>query len=221
MVTYAQVHDLSAYSSRIEGIGVEKPYYSPYIAKKKDDDGWFPENVLPLIGYVRPTATPNPWRFQRPRMRWSGCASATEEARTAGKDTLRSRGSLSRFLVAEAEDITKAPSTMCSRGQAERSFDPEKFATERRDKLGAKKSLIFGPTFRPSTTRSSDGRRCWHCRRSPNCRSGCGRSVRCCRISRRARMDAAPVQAPGRAPGAGAPCLQTTWASERPSSCCR
>jgi acyl-CoA synthetase (AMP-forming)/AMP-acid ligase II len=31
-----------ARGSRIEGIGVERPYYSPYSAKKKDDDGWFP-----------------------------------------------------------------------------------------------------------------------------------------------------------------------------------
>jgi len=52
LVTYDQVHDLSAYSSRVEGIGVEKPYYSPYIAKKKEDEGWFPENVFPIIAYT-------------------------------------------------------------------------------------------------------------------------------------------------------------------------
>jgi hypothetical protein len=52
LVTYDQVHDLSAYSSRVEGVGVEKPYYSPYIAKKKEDGGWFPENVFPIIAYT-------------------------------------------------------------------------------------------------------------------------------------------------------------------------
>jgi len=52
LVTYDQVHDLSAYSSRVEGVGVEKPYYSPYIAKKKEDEGWFPENVFPIIAYT-------------------------------------------------------------------------------------------------------------------------------------------------------------------------
>src|SRR5437867_9097876 len=52
LVSHAQVHDLSAYSSRVEAIGIEKPYYSPYIAKKKDDEGWFPENVLPLIVFT-------------------------------------------------------------------------------------------------------------------------------------------------------------------------
>lgn len=52
LVTYDQVHDLSAYSSRVEGVGVEKSYYSPYIAKKKEDEGWFPENVFPIIAYT-------------------------------------------------------------------------------------------------------------------------------------------------------------------------
>jgi SNF2 family DNA or RNA helicase/Holliday junction resolvase len=49
LVTYSQIHDLSAYSSRIEGIGFEKPYYSPYIAKKNDDKGWVPDNVQVVI----------------------------------------------------------------------------------------------------------------------------------------------------------------------------
>jgi hypothetical protein len=52
LVTYDQVHDLSVYSSRVEGVGVEKPYYSPYIAKEKEDEGWFPENVFPIIAYT-------------------------------------------------------------------------------------------------------------------------------------------------------------------------
>lgn len=52
LVTYEQIHDLSAYSSRVEGVGVERPYYSPYIAKKKEGEGWFPENVFPIIAYT-------------------------------------------------------------------------------------------------------------------------------------------------------------------------
>lgn len=41
----AEILDLSRYSQRVEGFGVEKPYYSPFIARKSDDGGWFPENV--------------------------------------------------------------------------------------------------------------------------------------------------------------------------------
>jgi len=63
LVSYAQVHDLAGYSSRVEAIGVEKPYYSPYIAKKQEGDGWFPENVLPVVVYqpageAEPVAVP-------------------------------------------------------------------------------------------------------------------------------------------------------------------
>ncbi len=57
IISYAQVYALSSYSSRIAGIGFEKPYYSPYIAKKKDDEGWFPKNVIPLITYIPDGAT--------------------------------------------------------------------------------------------------------------------------------------------------------------------
>jgi hypothetical protein len=41
----SEIFDLSKYSERVEGFGVEKPYYSPFIARKSDDGGWFPENV--------------------------------------------------------------------------------------------------------------------------------------------------------------------------------
>ncbi len=54
VISYESVHDLSKYSQRIESIGVEKPYYSPYIAKKKEGDGWFPENVVPLVAFRLP-----------------------------------------------------------------------------------------------------------------------------------------------------------------------
>lgn len=42
---YADIFDLGRYSQRIEGIGVEKKYVSPYIARKTDDEGWVPENI--------------------------------------------------------------------------------------------------------------------------------------------------------------------------------
>lgn len=48
-ITYAQIYDLSRYSTRIEEIGTQKPFFSPYIAKKDSDEGWFPENLIPII----------------------------------------------------------------------------------------------------------------------------------------------------------------------------
>ncbi len=44
-VRASEIFDLSRYSERVEGFGVEKPYYSPFIARKSDDEGWFPANV--------------------------------------------------------------------------------------------------------------------------------------------------------------------------------
>lgn len=44
-ISTAEIFDLSKYSERIGGFGVEKPYYSPFIAKKSKEAGWFPENV--------------------------------------------------------------------------------------------------------------------------------------------------------------------------------
>lgn len=41
----SEIFDLSKYSERIEGFGIEKAYYSPFIARKSEDDGWYPENV--------------------------------------------------------------------------------------------------------------------------------------------------------------------------------
>lgn len=45
-MSFAEIFDLSRYSDRVEGIGEEKSYYSPFIARKTDDEGWFPDNVL-------------------------------------------------------------------------------------------------------------------------------------------------------------------------------
>ena len=44
-VKASEIFDISKYSDRIEGFGVERPYYSPFITRKSDDSGWFPENV--------------------------------------------------------------------------------------------------------------------------------------------------------------------------------
>ena len=63
LVSYKAIFDLSHYSSRIEDIGIEKAYYSPFIAKKNDDEGWFPDNVVPIVswtpeGETEPVAMP-------------------------------------------------------------------------------------------------------------------------------------------------------------------
>lgn len=54
VITHGQIYDLSGYSERVEGIGQEKSFYSPHIAKREEGDGWFPENLVPMIGWTEP-----------------------------------------------------------------------------------------------------------------------------------------------------------------------
>lgn len=88
LVSYAQVHDLSGYSARIEGIGVEKPYHSPYIAKKTAGDGWFPDNVVPLVVY-RPKDGGEPVAVPTTKLAIESLERETAAAIHAGKDTVR------------------------------------------------------------------------------------------------------------------------------------
>lgn len=51
-LSYAEVFDLSRYSDRVSGIGEEKPYVSPYIARKSDGQGWIPENIVLGVSFT-------------------------------------------------------------------------------------------------------------------------------------------------------------------------
>lgn len=48
-ITFDAIYDLSGYSERIHGIGEERPYVSPYIGRKDESAGWFPDNLVNII----------------------------------------------------------------------------------------------------------------------------------------------------------------------------
>lgn len=48
----AEVFDLSRYAERIEGFGEEQPYYSAFIARKSEDSGWFPDNIVCGLSFI-------------------------------------------------------------------------------------------------------------------------------------------------------------------------
>ena len=104
LVSYAQIYDLSRYSARIEDIGVEKPYYSPYIAKKKDDEGWFPDNILPLISFQPEGATEPVVIPLTPPIR-EQLEAKCREAKAAGQPTFQIKGFPQPIPVREAETI--------------------------------------------------------------------------------------------------------------------
>lgn len=54
LISYGDVYDLSGYSDRIEAIGQEKSFYSPHIAKRSGEEGWFPKNIVPLVAWTDP-----------------------------------------------------------------------------------------------------------------------------------------------------------------------
>jgi hypothetical protein len=49
----SEILDLNLYSRRIESFGVEKPYYSPFVARKNNKLAWFPENVVLGVAYTQ------------------------------------------------------------------------------------------------------------------------------------------------------------------------
>ena len=49
----AEVFDLSRYAhGKIEGFGEEQLYYSAFIARKNDDSGWFPDNIVCGLSFI-------------------------------------------------------------------------------------------------------------------------------------------------------------------------
>ncbi|MGQ0511535.1 MAG: SNF2-related protein [Betaproteobacteria bacterium] len=54
-----EVYSLTQYGERIEGIGIAKPIYSPFIKRQNEsaDDPWAPENLVPLLGISLPNTT--------------------------------------------------------------------------------------------------------------------------------------------------------------------
>ena len=142
LVTYDQVHDLSAYSPRIEGVGVEKPYYSPYIARKKEDEGWFPENVLPVIVYTPEGAT-SPIAIPV-------SDDALQQLRTATEDAVQ-RGETEVVLpwLPKPMRVEEANRIAATFGEVLEDVRQGKFHPEKRSPAGSneRKTLVLRPNI--------------------------------------------------------------------------
>ena len=142
LVSYAQVHDLSGYSARIEGIGIEKPYYSPYIAKRKEDEGWFPENVLPVVVYTpkeggEPVAVPT----SKPVI--EALKKDLQAATLAGKPEVNVSWLPTPITLDEAKRVVATFDEVFKDIETSRSFDPAKYGRRDRTPLGPKKQLVL------------------------------------------------------------------------------
>ena len=124
LVSYASIFDLSAYSERIEDIGEEKPFYSPYIAKKDDGEEWFPENIVPVISWVAEGSKEAVAVPVTPEVK-DQIAAKIKEAEEKGETTFTLKGFDKPIPVEEAKSILKtfaAVEKQVSKG----SFDPTK-----------------------------------------------------------------------------------------------
>jgi hypothetical protein len=123
LVSYLQVHDLNAYSARIEGIGVEAPYVSPYIAKKNEGDPWFPENIVPLVVY-RGQDGGEPIAVPTTRQAIERLKADLDVATTAGRTELTAKWLPQSISVDEARRVVDTFSKIFEEVEATGTFDP-------------------------------------------------------------------------------------------------
>jgi Superfamily II DNA/RNA helicases, SNF2 family len=124
LISYAQIYDLSAYSSRVEDIGADKPYYSPFIAKKKDDEGWFPENLVPVISWI-PEGESEAIAVPITEEAKQQIRIKLNEAKKAEHDSIHLPSFPKPLPVREAERILEAFDTASERAK-QGNFDPTK-----------------------------------------------------------------------------------------------
>lgn len=102
--SFAELFDLSRYSERIEGFGVEKRYYSPYIAKQNSDNGWFPDNIEPVLVYT-PDNTDTPVVVPFDKESRIDFKNMLQQAMDAGEESFVFRAFPKPFSVKDARDI--------------------------------------------------------------------------------------------------------------------
>ncbi|MFO1342166.1 MAG: SNF2-related protein [Burkholderiales bacterium] len=141
LITYAQVYDLTHYASRVQEIGFEKAYYSPFITKKKDDDGWFPENIVNIISWT-PEGQSELVSMPVSPEALAELKQKVAVARATGKTEVQGPGMPKPMPVAEADRITQTFDE--ARDDArEGNFDPEKPKRNPNGKAVKRKSPVL------------------------------------------------------------------------------
>ncbi len=140
LVDHSSVYDLSNYYSRIEGIGVDKPYHSPFIAKKVEGEGWIPENVVSLVAW-KPEGASEPVAIPFTKEIEERIRSQVEKARRDGKSDFEFKELGGAIKVTEAEALLATFANVSSE-IASKSFDPEK-AGKGNEKPGPRRALLL------------------------------------------------------------------------------
>lgn len=137
----AEIFDLSLYSERIEGFGQERPYYSPFIARKNDDSAWFPENVD--IGlFFTPDGTNETIAIVLDGPALEEFKAKIETANAAGEKDFIFAGCPKPIPTKWAEDAVSTLHKAKSKVDAG-TFDPK--AELEREKPGPRRGLVVKP----------------------------------------------------------------------------
>ncbi len=137
----SELLDLSRYSKRVEGFGVEKPYYSPFIARKNEDGGWFPENVEFGLLYS-PEGNGKTVAVSLTGDRLSDFHETLAQAKKENRDTFTFSGCPNPIPVAWAEDVL-GTFDQVTNDIHKRTFDPEQ--AKARGQAKTRKGLVIKP----------------------------------------------------------------------------
>lgn len=140
-VKASEIFDLSKYSDRVEGFGVEKPYYSPFIVRKSDDLGWFPENVDFGLCYT-PQGGGETVAVVLNEESMTSFRDEARKARDENRETFDFMGCPKPVPVKWANEALNAIGN-AREDIAKREFDPNKPPTKA--KASARKGLVVKP----------------------------------------------------------------------------
>jgi hypothetical protein len=142
LVRYTDVYDLSVYTSRVNDIGIEQPYYSPYIAKKGEE--WWPESLINLIVYT-PEGSTEPVAVAVTDDIRDQLQAKVDEAISTGRTAVDMPGFPKPIPVEEARDLLDAFRRV-RREVADEGIEPTDRKTDDPQRIRVKpKQLLLKP----------------------------------------------------------------------------
>lgn len=128
-ITSKDIFDLSHYYGRIEAIGTEKTYYSPFITLKKDGGEWIPENIDDIGIFYTSAGAHQPIGMTLDQSGVNELKIMIEEAKRDGSETINFAGFPTPISVTDAENIVKIYVDILKRSKSPRDLPkPTKLA---------------------------------------------------------------------------------------------
>jgi len=123
----SEILDLSRYSERIEGFGVEKRYYCPFIARKSDGIPWVPENLVSGILFT-PTDSQDPTALELDARTLEAFRREAQSAQADSQDSFTFPGCPRPISTSEAQQILE------TLDEARRDISNNQFHPDKRGK---------------------------------------------------------------------------------------